>query len=270
MSENSPVPEQKQEPVFDFDRYYQLLGEILHAAQDEYRQFSLEWRNRQHSILKTYLWLAVTLAAAQFTLFSKVWGHDEQPFPWILVPGPVFYIFAFLALGTSAVAFCLGVDTLRGKDIRLAYDRAYEEMMNMAREESFISSNQAGMLEKTMILCLENGLSHYRAQGTRTGKRLRILSRLLLLSLFFFAIALLPWECGCSSASGRAGEVIPMANERPVPPADQPIPPVHIPPPVEGVVSASTGIPAGAGPKLAMDGQIFPVREGAGWERKGR
>lgn len=191
MSSLSEKENQKSD--FDFDRYANLLNTILEAVQEEHKQFSLDWRNRQFSILKTYLWLSITLIASQFAIFSKIWGGNS-PLPWNIIIGFHFYFFAFFTLGTSTTAFCLGIYFLKGKDFPLPYDRSYKQMIEMAREESFISSSNFGILEKTMITTLEESLIEHRHQGTTTGKRLRLLSIILITSTLFFAMALLPWN----------------------------------------------------------------------------
>lgn len=165
--------------------YRASLELILKAAQEDYKQVTFDRPNRQSTILKTYMWLSSLLFAAEWSFFSSV---REGKAPKLLLgsvcQNDLFFALVVMALGCAAIAFILGVDAARGRIAhRYPYEDSYTDQIREAYNTSSYGENPNESLRINMIIQLERGIRHHRKEIERVGRRLRTISRLMLLSV---------------------------------------------------------------------------------------
>lgn len=176
-------------PKFKKADYRALLDIILKAAQDEYKQITYDRHNAQHAILRNYLWLATLLISVEGALFSNI--IRGKNLPWVMEPGFFFICFSIAALLSSIAAFFLGIDTMRGRGKTFRQHQvSYENLIQMAYDGAELQKNDENV-RLTMIRHLENAISIHSEACKAVGKKLRILSVLLLLSTLFSVLSVL-------------------------------------------------------------------------------
>ncbi len=174
------------------EHYKKTLEFFLASARDEYKQCTIDWRNRQTGLNKTYLWIAITLIAAELHIFSPVWNNKQSPFLlWHIEPSFWFYLFAALALLASFVVFMLGIDTLRGRDeIMRQFQENYSDLAIKCYNEVF--ENAPIKLYSDMLNMIDTAIYMQRIQIKHIAYKLRAMSYLLILSVVFSFLAVVP------------------------------------------------------------------------------
>lgn len=185
------IPKEEVKPKeFPHERHGTLLKIILDMAHNEYKIFSLEWRNRQNSILRLYLWLSVTILAAQISI-SNLIIKNEMPLLAFVVPNNSFYFCLIFAILLAFFAFAIGLDTLRGRSVVMNFHiSTYTEIMNFAYQEC-IDDEYRNDLVVDLIKQAETGITHQIKIGETVGRKLRYISLCLLFSLFFSILAII-------------------------------------------------------------------------------
>lgn len=178
----------------DNEAYREYLKLIHDSAFKEYGYYALDWRNRQTSLLKTYLWLSFTIIVAQANIFPTVWnGESLAILPWSLSPSVRFYFFVFIAAITSLSAFAFGIDSLRGRGgVHSHYKMLHQDMMMHAYSETISKEVTPFCLYVNMISNLQDAIHHQKEQNRLLAIKLRTTSYLLLTSILFTAASLLP------------------------------------------------------------------------------
>lgn len=182
------------------EHYDKLLDHMLKMAQDEYKQITFDLPSYQKTALRNYLWISTVVMAAEVTLFSSVLGGSWLfgIFPWRAYPSCCFYLCCIAALGLSSTVFAFGVDVMRGEgkgEIYCLSRRPYMEFANMAYEEA-CGKRTKFECKVNMINDLQDTIYAHRELANSMGLKLRKMSRGLLFSLLFTALALLssfPW-----------------------------------------------------------------------------
>ena len=168
---------------FDHTKYREGLTFIAKMAYDEYRQVCLDIPKYQASLLRTYLWLSSLIATLEAGFYFKAVSGEISWAGMISTTGDWFFFFAGISLTSSLAAFALGVDTLRGRgmstlplgDFNILATKAYE----MAYDPS------SSKLYPTLIKALDAEISRQTTVTSRKGRKLRAMSRLVLISVFF-------------------------------------------------------------------------------------
>jgi len=177
---------------FDHDEYDKSLMIILEHTATEYKRTAIDIPASQKSNLKTYLWLSSLLIAAELSIFKALLEKKvEIPF-FQKSAGPWFYIFAIVSLGMSAVCFFLGVDSMRGRKPKYL---PFGDPMSWA-DKAYADAEGENALVKTqtsVIGALSYAISESCAIVNILGIKLRIMSVTLLVSLVFFALAIVSY-----------------------------------------------------------------------------
>ena len=176
------------------ERYKKTLELLINSARDEYKQYTIDWRNRHSGLIKTYLWIAVTLIASELHIFSSIWNKKPSSFLlWHIEPTFLFYFFAILALITSFFVFILGIDTLRGRGgITSQFTKKYSDFAIQHYEEVF--ENMPITLYSDMLVMIDIAIYEQRMQIKQTAYKLRIMSYTLLVSIIFSILATFPYN----------------------------------------------------------------------------
>ncbi|MDY0258478.1 MAG: hypothetical protein RBR41_02280 [Desulfovibrio sp.] len=113
---SEPTPE-AQKIAFN-TKYSTTLDAVLRSALDDYNQTTYTIKRFQHSTIKSYLWIATVVFAAELAFFADI-ASTKQLIAFIDltvdVQSKVFKFFSCLSLILSLVVFLLGVDTMRGR-----------------------------------------------------------------------------------------------------------------------------------------------------------
>lgn len=173
--------------------YNDTLKTLLSIAKDDYKFLALDWRNRQTGLIKTYLWIAVTLIASELHIFSSVWNNKPSSFLlWHIEPFFLFYLFAVLALAVSFAVFILGIDTLRGRGgIFPIFTKNYSDFSVQRYEELY--EDRQNTLYHDMLVMIDIANHNQRLQLKRTAYMLRTMSCLLLASVILSVLAVIPY-----------------------------------------------------------------------------
>jgi hypothetical protein len=174
---------------FDHAKYREGLSFLAKMAYDEYRHVCLDIPKYQATLLRTYLWLSSLIATLEAGFYFKAVSGEIFWAGRVCVTSCCFYFFAGISLTASLAAFALGVDTLRGRgmstlplgDFNVLAEKAYE----MASDPS------SSKLYPTIIKALNAEISRQTASKSKKGKKLRAMSALALVSVFFSILAII-------------------------------------------------------------------------------
>ncbi len=175
--------------TFDDAKYRADLETIVSLAHDEYHYVTHILPKYQSNYLRTYLWLASLILASQLGIYLKVMEHGFVCDMLSKQPTPGFYAWAFLSLAASFSAFVLGTDTLRGRDFVQKPFKNFNDLAQLSYEAAFNARSQT--LYASVINSLNNSINHQTEQGNSRGKKLRCMSYIILLSVFFTLMAIL-------------------------------------------------------------------------------
>lgn len=190
---------EKEKPAFDLPLYKELLQKILSTAQENYKILSIDWRNRQSHLIRTYLWLSVTLMIAQISLFASVWSQAPSSFiPWHITATWYFYVLAFISLALSWAVFFLGIDAMRGREDGIFLPCMKEldnELCLLAHQDALDSASSVSnyTLYADMLGQYQRSITGQIKTNTIVGRKLRKMSYILLLSIFFSGLTIIPW-----------------------------------------------------------------------------
>lgn len=182
-------------------RLQNYLGNLAKNAFDEYKIISVDIPSRQAGYLKTYLWLASVLIAAELSFYSNILSQNFPRIDFLYrFPNLAFYIAAATSLGCAVIVFAFGVDTLRG---RKQHSIALGDLMQVVElaKGSAISNDNSYYVP--VIRAYNDAISHQATACHQIGVKLRRMSRLILLSLLLAICSILAVSTG-----------------RPVPPAE--------------------------------------------------
>lgn len=176
-----------------YESYHKTLEFLLTSARDEYKQCTIDWRNRQTGLIKTYLWLAVTLIAAELHIFSSIWNKTPSSFLlWNIEPTFLFYLFALLALILDFAVFILGIDTLRGRGgVHRQFEKNYSDFSVQRYKEIF--EDRQKTLHHDMLVMIDIAIYEQRMQLAKIAYKLRAMSYLLLASVILSVLAVIPY-----------------------------------------------------------------------------
>lgn len=154
------------------------LDLVLESARAEYQGIVYNTWATQNAKLHTYLWLSVAIISAQGALFLNVL---QEPSPHNAV-----LFLAFLAMCVVFAGFCLGVDAMRSRvdAMRPVYGDDYSYAMRVAED-----GRNALLLREESIEALGNCIKLQVSAVDFLGKRMRLLSKMLLISSFLGAAA---------------------------------------------------------------------------------
>lgn len=238
--------------TFSHEKYEKMLDLVLKAAQEEFKQVTYDIPREQKMLIRNYQWISTVVLAAESSLFVHVVFKDRGfwPFPWELYPSSMFYLWVVLAVVMALSVFILGVDTLRGRGVTLCPTlRTYSELSQIAYEEADDNMQEKtlpGTLRTTMINDLEIAINNHRKIASSVGKKLRVMSWGLLLSLCFTGCALFPTIS--LNAIPAQKEVIDMSDNKTPPP----------PPPASVVRPPVASVTPGSGPVMVTNGATTP------------
>lgn len=168
---------------FDHTKYREGLLFLAKMAYDEYRQVCLDIPKYQATLLRTYLWLSSLVVTLEAGFYIKAGSGEISWAGKTCTIGDWFYFFAGISLVASLAAFALGVDTLRGRGIPTLPLGDFNVLANKAFEMA--SDASSSKLYPTIIRALNVEISREAASISRKGKKLRAMSRLILISVFF-------------------------------------------------------------------------------------
>lgn len=154
------------------------LDLVLESARAEYQGVVYNTWATQSAKLHTYLWLSVAIISAEGALFLNVL-QEHTPHTCVLCLG-------FLAICVAFMSFCLGVDAMRSRidTMRPVYGDDYSYAIQVAEADG-----TALLLRKETIEALGNCIKLQISAVDFLGKRMRLLSKMLLLSSLLGAAA---------------------------------------------------------------------------------
>lgn len=174
-------------PDFDDDKYQDSLKFIADKAFAEYHFLSMDHVKHQSSLLKTYLWLSSLTCAFQTSLYYKVLASEISTKVFSGHPDFWFHLFGLISIALSLGAFVLGSDTLRGRGESHFPISNFEELSDIAY--NMASKPRSQILYPSMIKNLNAEINRQIKSTNLRGKKLRIMSRLIISSILFSVLA---------------------------------------------------------------------------------
>ncbi len=157
---------------YDFDAYGKNISLLLSMARDEYKRHFIELPAIQERTIKTYLWISGALIGLQITAIDKL-----HPLPF----SSKFWI--TIAMFVAFVSFCLGIDSLRGREESSFGLKSYSELLDRA----FIWGRKGDSDRKlaiSLIKFFETAIKAEKSINIWRAKRQRAMSYILLFSGF--------------------------------------------------------------------------------------
>ncbi|EQN50859.1 hypothetical protein HMPREF0326_05722 [Desulfovibrio sp. 3_1_syn3] len=164
------------------------LSILLANAYQEYRHLAIDRQNIQLTYIKTYITLASVIIGAVLSaaIFFKVAQNGALSHPQTRTE-IICLLFVGISLLTALAVFVCGVDLLRGREkrplpfakIKLSYVWVKENKHHFPSEEQL----EVELLE-SLLQPVVDGIEDLLIIVARVGKRLRIMSLVLIISTF--------------------------------------------------------------------------------------
>ena len=147
----------------------------------------------QYSTIKTYMWVASVVFAAQISLYIDLATSKNLIHALSITVDVQNCLYRFLSCGSlmfSLAVFLLGVDTMRGRhktakpiesDVDRVMDLAYDDCSKPYYEYARI----------TMLKEIDKALLHHRVMASERGIKMRIMSWGILVSVVMSLLTLL-------------------------------------------------------------------------------
>lgn len=164
------------------DKQYEMLCKF---AFDDYKMLVVDIKKSQAGYIRQYLWVSITLAGAQATLLA-----DDNKINKIIgfSAGSSYRPTLTLALIISVCVFTYCVHLLqRGGNI-ITPVKLYEEACSYFNKPDPIYMRDK---YKELLRVIDNARCDYSREVSAIGKRLRWMSRVVILSIFLTAVAVL-------------------------------------------------------------------------------
>lgn len=174
--------------IFDSD-----LDMLIDIARTEYHILSVSDEALQAGYAKTYLWIATAMLAALLGAGDRMMNDGVFLFFFSGHCGTPFYSLWSASLVLSAIVFLYGVDILRGRANLLSFGN-FRQMFDLGRQ-AFREDNGQG-LRTAVLHFLDRVVTERTELVSRTGKHLRIMSRLLLGSALCAILSVIAFALG--------------------------------------------------------------------------
>lgn len=180
--------EQKPEQVSEqkkihYPAHEKELRMLLQYAYSEYKHIEIDRHNIQINLVKNYLWLSTVILGVYFSIGVKFRTEIIASFYPISEWQALSIIIGAMACLSAIFALIIGIDTLRGR-----FDNTFPLGKNFkSLQEASCKSALAGeQFSVSLYLSLIDAVSKATRKRARfvdfTGRRLRLLSRLLVFS----------------------------------------------------------------------------------------
>lgn len=173
-------------------KYSGTLESILKCSIDEYNHTTYSLKKFQHSIIKTYMWLATVVFGAESAFFLDANTEGKLlKFLGIHINSQHsdFVILASVSVLLSLCVFLLGVDTMRGRKptqrptrcgwLKIA-DLAYTDCDEEYRDGARLAA----------IRDIEEAINSHLDESSVIGRKLRLMSAGILVSIGFAAMTM--------------------------------------------------------------------------------
>lgn len=180
------VPTTSETQRMSYNSIYKAsLESILRSALDEYNKITYDLKNFQHSTIKTYLWIATVVFAAELAFYADISGPKTLINfigLHIDISSKFFKLLSSLSLVLSMAVFILGVDTMRGRKLTmrptacnwlLLSEIAYKDCDENYKDEHRIS----------LIRDLDDAIINHLKESSIRGIKLRLMSLGILISV---------------------------------------------------------------------------------------
>ena len=159
----------------DWSKEIEIAEALCKQALESYKQVSIDRLSIQQTVIRNYLWLSVTILAAEFAFISKAFGSLES-FLVHPCPGIVLVISMIAAL----VALLIGIRAMTGTNIYDPIDN-HVEVFDYLTADGYDQGNHYAILKKKIRNTKESidkayNLIHKRGTSMRKMNKALIFS----------------------------------------------------------------------------------------------
>lgn len=155
-TQNPSVP-----PENDWSKEIEIAEDIRKRALDQYKITSIDRLNIQQSVIRNYLWLAITVLAAEFAFFWRVFERSQS----ISDLCPI--VILGLSVCSAMVALVIGIRAMTGTTFNDPDDN-YVEMFSYLTSQGYDQGNHYALLEeevKRIKAATEEALDQVHIRG---------------------------------------------------------------------------------------------------------
>lgn len=160
-------------PEVDLSKEIEAAKDLFKQALDELKQLAIDRLSIQHAVIRNYLWLSVTILAAELACVQQSLDTaGDHPCPYI--PLLLSALFALFAL-------CVGIRAMTGTSFVEPSDNIVE-IFNYLTVPKYDQSNHYAML-KSQIESVKKSIDEASDLIDRRGKLMRDMNVALLISI---------------------------------------------------------------------------------------
>ena len=180
-TENKTPSETSSLQEDNFEKEIKIAEEIRNKALENYKQIHLDTWNIQHTVIRNYLWLSVTLLAAYFAV---LWKTYEE-----LLPTREYCPFFVLTLAIilALASLILGILSMTGSSTRHPSDN-YVEMFDYLTTNGYDQGNHYSLLKKE-IKSIKEAIERENGFINKRGLSMRWMNKLLIVSISLAILA---------------------------------------------------------------------------------
>lgn len=145
----------------DWSKEIEIAEDIRKRALDNYKLTSIDRLNIQQGVIRNYLWLAMTVLAADFAFFWRIFEQFQETSD--LCP----IIILGLSVCSALVALIIGIKAMTGTNINDPDDN-YVEMFTYLTNPEYDQGNHYALLEreiKNIKAATEEALDRVHLRG---------------------------------------------------------------------------------------------------------
>lgn len=157
----------------DFSKEIALAEDMCKQAHDNLKQLAIDRLSIQHTVIRNYLWLSVTILAAEFACAQQSLATAANH--------PCPYIPLLLSSLAALCSLCIGIRAMTGTSFVNPTDN-YVEVLDYLTSSGYDQGNHYAMLKK-QIKSLKKSIDDAADQIHRRGKLMRAMNISLLISI---------------------------------------------------------------------------------------
>lgn len=173
MTQESTKNPPDQLSINDYSKEISVAEDLCKQALDKYKQVSIDRLAIQHSVIKNYLWLSVTILVAELTITREMF-----PLSFSHACPLIFLAASFLC---ALFALLAGIRAMTGTTIVDPSDN-YVEMFDYLTANGYDQGNHYALLQKTIRETKKSIEQAYDTVHTR-GKFMRKMNTALIYSV---------------------------------------------------------------------------------------
>lgn len=160
----------------DLSKEIGIAEELCKQALEKFKQVSVDRHSIQHNVIRNYLWLSVTILAAEFTCLSNYFAPVAD-----IAKHPCPYIILALSVMSALFSLCTGIKAMTGTSVIDPSDN-YVEMFDYLTANGYLPENHFALLKKE-ISTIKQSIDEAYEMVHKRGKAMRKMNRALLFSI---------------------------------------------------------------------------------------